>query len=363
MKQSFFFENRPFLYIFSGLIGYMVGTWLVFGSFSPNAVTLQFDKHGHLEPISVPSVDAEAELHGERIISPDRDFLNWHPEFLKWGVFIGLLMAFAGAILLPSILLNIKIIQDFSLYKDLKRSVRYFLAWVVLGGVYLWLVPQVNKWVLIPDELFGHLRVLYPPGINRHLPWISRLIVLPGILCLLGLFLLNLVIMDRNETNRQALEKKKKIDAASQAALQTELRKYFRFFSISISVLIAGGMLTSSLLRNVVYSVIIPVSKEVAASPEWKAISPSEHILIYGLNQVVFLAAILVPSFFFINRSGQLALKSVLMQDPETGDYLAEEMSPQRMLLQKIWICLLILMPFLALFANKLLVFLTGQLG
>jgi len=48
MKQSFFFENRPFMYIVFGIIGYLTGIWVLFNGLSTETLTLQLDGYGHL---------------------------------------------------------------------------------------------------------------------------------------------------------------------------------------------------------------------------------------------------------------------------------------------------------------------------
>jgi len=282
----------------------------------------------------------------ERIVSPTKDFLNWHPAFLQWGILVAMLSAFACAILLPAVLLNLKIIQDFSILKNPERGAMYLVSAIVLGGGFLWVSSPVSKALLIPDELFERQNLLYYKHVDLHF-WFTRVIVLAGLLCFLGLLLLNLVISDRNARNGH--------DAEIESALQAELECYFRFFSTSVSILITGGILTSLLQRDVLYSVVKPASEAVTHSAEWKALSPMELVFIFGFNQVVFLMAFLVPTFHFIHRSGQLALNRIQFYHPEAGAVSPLNLSPRRKLLQNLWLWGLILSPFMAFFASKLL--------
>ncbi len=350
-KQFFFLDNRPFIYIFSGLLGYALGIWLVFSGLELKTATVKLNENGSLQPTEMHH--AVQNRSKNQIVDSLESSMNWHPAYLKWGLFIGLLMAFASAILVSALRLNMKIVYSFSLWKSWYNILIFSYA-VVLAIFFIgFIISGVSDKILIPDEIFRNLELISESNLKK-LSWISPIIFCPGILCLSGLLLLNLAIVDRNADENT--------DEDYETGRQIELQRYFRFFSISLSILITGGMVTSSLLRDVVYSVIVPLNQEVVESPEWKALAPSEFILIYGLNQVVILTAVLVPSFFYIHRSGQMALNRIQSDPSKEGAQLAKQFSPQRMLLQKVWLISLILMPFWALFASRLLNFLAKLL-
>jgi len=350
-KQSFFLDNRPFIYIFSGLLGYAFGIWLVFSGLKLETAMVELNENGRLQ--LTEEHHAVQNGSNDQIVDSLKGSMNWHPAYLKWGLFMGLLTAFSGAILVSALLLNIEIILNFSLWKN-QFHILIFSSAIAFAVFFLkCILPAATDKVLIPQEIFSNLNLLADTSLKK-IEWVSYPIIFSGILCLSGLFLLNLAIVDRNF--------QKSTDEDVETGRQTELQRYFRFFSTSLSILITGGMITSSLLRDVVYSVVVPLNKEVVESPEWKALAPSEFILIYGLNLVVILTAVLVPSFFYIHRSGQLALFRIQSDPSNEGAQLAKQFAPQRMLLQKLRLASLILMPFLALFVSRLLDILARQL-
>lgn len=189
------------------------------------------------------------------------------------------------------------------------------------------------------DEILFKLGLLFEKPYIHNL--LTTFIYLTGVLCMVGLFVLVLAILRRNELNYDNPE--------IETPLQKELTWYFQFFSFCLSCIIAGGVLSSVFLRDVVYEIIIPASDNVRKSSEWKALSPIPFMVHYCLNFTVILIAILNPIYNLLKRSGQMALARVRYKNPTAGSELMEFIGYKAFSTRLIRLWILILTPILTL--------------
>jgi len=354
MSRSIFFDNQPLIYIVSGFIAYIVGGWLVFSNIKTDEVVLQITSGNDQSPLFVEkrvtlkdSILVDASDRSKGILFQDKWFINRHPFFSKWGVFISLLIAFAGAIFLPAILLIIKMIKDYSLVEYIRQK---NWLWTIPVFLLLWVAGYLvegtaNELVFLPTDILRHFDLLYENWWQREV--FTNFIKAAAFTCLSGIVVLIFSTSWRNE--------KAGDDDLEEARLQKDLTKYFNFFAGSASILIAGGVLTSVLLRDVVFSLVQPSDDFTRNSDAYQQLVPASFHIMYGLNFTIILAIFLIPTRRYLNNSGRLALARIHYKDPDAGSELEATLNHNNLILGQVRFTAIILLPFIMLFAHRFL--------
>ena len=351
--RSIFYDNYSFVYILSALAGYLISAGLIYMNINTRSVLVDIN-HGASTPFLFTVTDQIPPEHlwaarapDSLVVSTTTFFLNRHSVILEWGLFMALLTAFAAAVFLPAAMLAFKIARDFELLRKADRQHWIALAAGFLAiGIGIVISNYTGPLLQIsPDILLAKLNVLFKNFAVHH--WMSGFVYLVGLLCLLGLFVLNLAVTRRNEMQGD--------DTMIEPALQAELFRHFYFFAFSMSLLVSLGVLATASLRDVVYSLLQPASPEVAATPEWAALAPASFILYYALKFTILLALLIIPTHSYLIRSSRLALGRIQMKSPEVGTKMETLIGLGQSGRKRFHLGLLILLPVLVIALKALL--------
>lgn len=351
MSRSIFIDDQPFIYGLSAVAAYFLSWWLIFGHIKPDVVYVSASVKQSTNQAALASASGSFHLLqiDNRVTEPPAWFANRHPELLKWGELICLLMAFAGAVLIPSILIMKQLVLDFRLHTDILRQ-RWL--WVVAVFILLAAISQIAKKSALntstsPTDLLDRYGLLFTSPVYRGVA--VHFIQAAGFTCLTALVALSLAIANRNHIPPTDLNDE------TQSRHQRNLTRHFWFLAVCVSILIAGGTLGFSMLRELAYAIILPASETTRQSLAYKSLIPASFQLYYGLNFSIFLAAALIPIYFYLRRSGELALAQIRLIAPSGESELDQLINqPNRLLWDTVRLGILILLPFISLAIKRI---------